>query len=189
MDITFQMIAEANRTLSPMEIKGKNYIEVNQRIKAFRMLYPTGYIVTEILGLENGICTMKATVGYYNEQGTPHALATGTAQEKESSSFINKTSFVENTETSCIGRALGMCGFGIDTSIASFEEVSNAIANQNKPNRQDVTYIRQNCTQEQIDKLLSKYNVSKLEDISAQDMTKIILKLNERFTKEPEVLL
>ena len=54
----------------------------------------------------------------------------GYAQEKESSSFINKTSFIENCETSAVGRALGMCGFGIDTSIASYEEVQNAINNQ-----------------------------------------------------------
>ena len=110
MDITYNMIAEANKTLKPMDIKGKSYIEVNQRIKAFRMLYPTGYIVTEIIGLEDGVITMKATVGYYDEAGNPHALATGTAQEKESSSFINRSSFVENCETSCIGRAIGMVG-------------------------------------------------------------------------------
>ena len=42
----------------------------------------------------------------------------------------NKTSYIENCETSAVGRALGMCGFGIDTSIASAEEVQNAMANQ-----------------------------------------------------------
>ena len=61
--------------------------------------------------------------------------------------------------------------------------------NKKTSSPQYVSYIRQNCTPEQIDKLLARYNVSKLEDISAQDMTKIMLKLNERFTKEPEVLL
>ena len=67
-------------------------------------------------------------------------LGTGTAQEKETSSFINKTSFIENCETSAVGRALGMCGFGIDTSIASAEEVQNAINNQDK-----VEIICQGC--------------------------------------------
>ena len=50
--------------------------------------------------------------------------------EKESTSYINKTSYIENCETSAVGRALGMAGFGIDTSVASYEEVSNAIAQQ-----------------------------------------------------------
>ncbi|MCQ2771082.1 MAG: hypothetical protein MJ236_04705, partial [Clostridia bacterium] len=53
-------------------------------------------------------------------------------QEKESSSFINKTSFIENCETSAVGRALGFAGIGSKTSIASAEEVRNAINNQPK---------------------------------------------------------
>ena len=57
-------------------------------------------------------------------------MATGLAQEKENSSFINKTSFVENCETSAWGRALGNLGIGIDTAVASAEEVKNAILNQ-----------------------------------------------------------
>jgi hypothetical protein len=48
----------------------------------------------------------------------------------QGSSNINKTSYVENCETSAIGRALAMLGIGIDTSIASANEVSDAIAKQ-----------------------------------------------------------
>ena len=62
-------------------------------------------------------------------------IATGTAYEKENSTFINKTSYIENCETSAVGRALGMAGFGIDTSVASAEEVANAIKNQEKETR------------------------------------------------------
>ena len=46
------------------------------------------------------------------------------------STFINKTSALENSETSAVGRALGMYGIGIDTSIASAEEVGNAVKQQ-----------------------------------------------------------
>ena len=52
------------------------------------------------------------------------------AYEKEGSTFINKTSYIENCETSAWGRALGNLGIGIDTSIASAEEVQNAVLNQ-----------------------------------------------------------
>lgn len=130
MSITFEQIAKANATIKTTDIKGKDYAEVNQRIKAFRMVHPNGAITTEIIELENGIVTMKATV--YDDE--LRLIGTGTAQEKETSTFINKTSFIENCETSAVGRALGMCGFGIDTSIASYEEVTNAINNQEKEN-------------------------------------------------------
>ena len=126
--VTFEQIKKANESIKTTDIKGKEYAEVNQRIKAFRMCYPNGSISTEILYLADGIVTMRATVS--NEEG--QILGTGTAQEKETSSFINKTSYIENCETSAVGRALGMCGFGIDTSVASAEEVQNAIRNQNK---------------------------------------------------------
>ena len=97
-------IKKANQALKSTDIKGKGYIEVNQRIKAFRQVYPTGTISTDIVSLENGVVMMKATA--LDEDGK--TLATGFAYEKESSSFINKTSFIENCETSAIGRALGV---------------------------------------------------------------------------------
>lgn len=131
MVITYEDIKKANDSIKPTDIKGKDYAEVNQRIKAFRMLYPTGTISTEMLSNENGVCIFKATVGY-EEDGNFTILGTGTAYEKEGSSFINKTSYIENCETSAVGRALGMAGLGIDTSVASAEEVQNAIANQNR---------------------------------------------------------
>ena len=126
--INYQDIVKANECLQTTDVKGRPYIEVNQRIKAFRMCFPNGSISTEILFLADGIVTMRATV--CNEEG--RILGVGTAQEKETSSFINKTSYIENCETSAVGRALGMCGFGIDTSVASAEEVQNAINNQGK---------------------------------------------------------
>ena len=119
-------LAIANEQIKTTDIKGKDYAEVNQRIKAFRMVYPQGTIETEMLSNENGVVVFKANV--YDEKG--YLIATGTAYEKEDSSFINKTSYIENCETSAVGRALGMAGFGIDVSVASAEEVQNAINNQ-----------------------------------------------------------
>lgn len=125
---TFEQLVQANKTIALMDIKGKQYAVVPERVKAFRMVYPDGSIQTEIYSMGDGIITMKATVS----DGEGKILGTGFAQEKESSSYINKTSFVENCETSAVGRALGMAGFGFDTSIASAEEVANAMMNQNK---------------------------------------------------------
>ena len=121
-----QLLNEANKTLNKVDIKGKDYIPVNERIKAFRMIYPRGQISTEIISLENGVCTMKCWV--YDDHG--NLLGTGHGQEKEGSTFINKTSYIENCETSCIGRALGSCGIGLDNGFASYEEVANAKVQQ-----------------------------------------------------------
>ena len=126
----WQSLVKANAAIRTTNIKGKEYAEVNQRVKAFRTLYPEGFITTEILCREGGLCIIKATVGYYAD-GKSVILATGTAYEKEGSSQINRTSYIENCETSAVGRALGMAGFGIDTSIASADEMSNALLQQN----------------------------------------------------------
>ena len=125
---TWEQLEKANAQCKTTPVKDKPYVEVNQRIKAFRSVCPGGAIITDMLSNENGICVFRATI-YDAEK---NILGTGTAYEKETSSFINKTSYIENCETSAVGRALGMCGFGIDTSIASAEEVANAIQNQNK---------------------------------------------------------
>lgn len=124
----YEELQKANSSIKTTPIKGKDYAEVNQRIMAFRSLCPHGAIVTEMLSNENGVCVFRATV--YDED--KQIIGTGTAYEKESSSYINETSYIENCETSAVGRALGMCGFGIDVSIASAEELKNALLNQNE---------------------------------------------------------
>ena len=128
---TREALEEVNAKMGTIliEKKGKktNYVMVNERVKAFRALCPGGLITTEIIGMEDGVVTMKAEVR--DENG--NLLATGMAQEKETSSFVNNTSYIENCETSAVGRALGFAGIGIDGSMASAEEVANAIMNQN----------------------------------------------------------
>lgn len=126
--ITAETIKSVNERVKKIEVKGKNYTCVAARISAFRELCPVGTISTEILSLADGVVTMKTTIT--DENGK--ILATGMAQEKETSSYINKTSYIENCETSAVGRALGMLGIGSDEQMASAEEVANAINNQNK---------------------------------------------------------
>lgn len=124
-------LAIANEAIKTTDVKGKPYVEVNQRIKAFRMCWPNGSIETEIVSIEDGICVFKASV-YDSEH---NLLGVGHAYEKEASSFINKTSYIENCETSAVGRALGMCGFGIDISVCSAEELENALQQKDNEKR------------------------------------------------------
>ena len=148
-------LAIANEQIKTTDIKGKEYAEVNQRIKAFRMVYPRGSIATHIESLENGVVVMSCEVK--DEQG--NLLGKAYAYEKEDSSFINKTSYIENCCTSCTGRALGYCGFGIDVSVASAEEVANAIENQ-KITEQDA---------KDYEITFGKYKGRKLEEIIKED--------------------
>ena len=70
--------------------------------------------------MQDGTVTIKAIV-----KDNEKILATGHAQEKEGSSFINKVSYIENCETSAVGRALGILGIGADTSVRSFDEMQS----------------------------------------------------------------
>lgn len=132
--ITFEQIQKANEGLTGIDFKGKNYVMVDQRVKAFRKLFPDGFIRTHMVSIEDGVCVMKAEVGsYIDNYHNELIFATGWAYEKESSSYINKTSYIENCETSAVGRALGFLGLGIEGgAICSAEELANAINNQKK---------------------------------------------------------
>jgi len=168
--MTFEDIQRANEQIRTTNIKGKEYAEVNQRIKAFRMVYPGGYIRTELVSNEDGVCVMRAEVGVGDL-----LLGTGTAYEKESSSYINKTSYIENCETSAVGRALGMAGFGIDTSVASYEEVANAQANQGITEAEWKT-LQKLCKAATIDpmSLIGSYGYERASDITGADYAKMV---------------
>lgn len=119
--MNYEDIKKVNALLDTMDIKGKRYIPVNERVKAFRMLCPDGTIETELVKYDDANIIMRAVIKVNGE-----VKATGYAKEVEGSSNINRTSALENAETSAVGRALGFLGIGIDTSIASYEEVTNA---------------------------------------------------------------
>ena len=121
----------SNYQFKTTNIRGKQYVEVNERIKFFRQeeQYKGWSITTNIEHMTDTDVIMCTTI--QNADGV--AVATGYAQEVKGSSNINKTSHIENCETSAVGRALAMLGIGIDTSIASANEVETAIAQSEQP--------------------------------------------------------
>lgn len=182
MDVKYEDIKKANDAIKTTEIKGKDYAEVAQRIKAFRMIYPQGCITTHIHSIENGICVMYATCGYYDETGRLVVLGTGTAYEKEGATMINKTSYIENCETSAVGRALGMAGFGIDVSVASYEEIKTAILNQEteperKATAKQIEMLSKVYTGENLTRLLTANGIEKIEDLPLAKASELISKL------------
>lgn len=123
--------------MKTVNIKGKEYVEVNERLKEFRNNFKDYSLTTEVVELTPEYCVLKAVIT--DDKGI--IRATGLAQESRESSFINKTSYVENCETSAWGRALGNFGIGIDSAICSADELIIALDAQsqqkNKPEKSD----------------------------------------------------
>lgn len=120
--------------MKSINIKGKDYITVNERLKHFRGNIK-GYnpddfkdwaILEDIVEVNDKEGIFKVTI--FNNEGVPKSSAH--AQEYRDNTYINKTSFLENGFTSALGRALGYLGIGIDASIASAQEMVNAVENQ-----------------------------------------------------------
>jgi hypothetical protein len=128
------------KQLKTVDIKGKQYVTVNDRLKYFRENFGGYSLVTTVIHQtdssvvvfnskdvkKEATITLKAEI--VNESGV--VVASGMAHETENSNYINKTSFVENCETSAWGRALANFGIGIDAEVASADEVANQIKNE-----------------------------------------------------------
>nr|WP_241635591.1 hypothetical protein [Fusobacterium gastrosuis] len=110
--------------MKTVNIKGKNYVTVVERLKYFRENYIDWSLETEWLIIEEEKAACRVVIK--NAEGV--IKSTGTAMElrDEKSSLVNKTSHVENCETSAVGRALGNLGIGLDGDVASAEEVELA---------------------------------------------------------------
>lgn len=174
-----------DKKMKTTNIKGKEYVEVNARIKYLRENFKGYQLLSEIVRLDDGVCIIKARL--INAEGVE--VANGLAYEKEGSTFINKTSYIENCETSAWGRCLGNFGIGIDTSVASADEVQNAIKQQSQgtekrsekiekeekisqtePNdenfRKQVTFIADSKDKQKVVvELLGFLNMNKLEEV------------------------
>lgn len=97
----------------------ENYEEVKDRIPKFWAEHPAGGILTELVAFDDLGYIVKATL--IDENGK--AVATGLAQENVTSSGVNKTSALENCETSAIGRALANANYSTGKNRPSREEM------------------------------------------------------------------
>ena len=108
-----------------IDIKGKDYVLVSDRVLYFNETYPNGIIETRLISQpSDDIIVIQAIVTPDVEK--PARRFVDYAQEVIGSTFINKTSAMENASTSAVGRALGFMGIGVLESIASADEVHKA---------------------------------------------------------------
>ena len=154
--------------MKTINIKGKEYVQVNERIGYFHSQKKYDKWGIETIKIKDEVCQIKKDrlvqfrAVIFDE--SKMIRATGHAEEYMGSSYINKTSFIENCETSAIGRALGLLGIGIDTSIASADEVSTAIANQSKDDtpwlkETELKALIEKGTKAQAEKVLAAYKM------------------------------
>ena len=149
--------------MKSVNIKGKEYITVNERLIFFRSQpqYKGWRISEDVVSLDDKEGLFKVTI--INPDGFEMAVAH--AQEYRDSSYINKTSFVENGFTSALGRALGYLGIGIDTDRASADEVQTAVKNQTKDVRDWLNETQLIATlkgtKEQAEKVVANYKMKK----------------------------
>ena len=113
--IKWDDLKKANDLIQTIKLKGKEYAEVKERVIAFRRVYPQGQIISKIDFTDNyAMCHVEI----FDENGI--LLATGHSRE-----YLKREYAVEKSETSAIGRALGFVGFGINTSIASADDMQS----------------------------------------------------------------
>ena len=163
--------------MKPIDIKGKKYVTVNERLIYFRDKCPDYQLISEIIELTEDRVVMKASI-------TMGELvwATGHAYEDRDSTFINKTSFIENCETSAWGRCLANFGIGIEESVASADEVVTAIKQQD-----DLPWLNQ----AQFDGLVGRLNAIKQPEKRQElvDNTYKTYKVNRKYRNQFDELI
>lgn len=136
--------------MKSVNIKGKSYVMVNERVRVFReeMGFKGWTIETRIHELSPDACTMCASI----KAPDGRIVSTGWAREvrTDRTSMVNSTSYVENCETSAVGRALGFLGIGIEDAICSAEELAMAIEAKQK---EDVVTKKVPLTEREQDEL------------------------------------
>jgi hypothetical protein len=130
-----------------INIKGKQYVLVADRVTYFNDNYPNGSITTMLVskpGDETVIVRATVTPDEKNDD----RYFTAYSQAVIGDGMINKTSALENAETSAVGRALGFMGIGVIESIASADELNKTAGSKGYSDRGPAT---RGATVKQID--------------------------------------
>ena len=177
--VDFEKIKDINKRINKTTLKKRDgtvlasqYVQVKDRVLAFREAYADGKIITHVELISDNSCICKAEI-YDGEE----LIATGTAYESREDGGINRNSFVENCETSAVGRAIGFLGIGINTSIASAEEVKKATRASDRQIQLIIDIYER--TGGDFRELLDKYKVQEIDDLTSDQATRIISDLKK----------
>ena len=155
----------ADKSKGEVEIHGKIYLTVARRIDDFRRSeeFKDWSIETELVSADESMVVMKSTI----RDSDGKVAATGFAEENRSLGKINRTSALENAETSAVGRALAFLGLG-GTEIASADEVAGAINQQKQIEANEHLLAHANAVHKYFDDIVSiKESIANEDFISA----------------------
>ena len=180
----------ANPQIKSQKIHGKSYAMVHDRVNYFRgeAMYKDLGIETEVVHFSEEHCVVRAFVR--DKDG--FILASGIAHEwkLDPKSAVNKTSFVENAETSAIGRAMACLGIGIEDAYASAFEVELAKASEGS-SRKDSQTSKSNVIQHpksgkpsQVSEMLGEEADPEPEPEQSSDCKAVLSILNRCKTKQ-----
>lgn len=202
--VSYKQIKEANEEIKTMKVGAGDYAKVSERVNAFRKVYPTGSIITEIENMNEDETEVRILAIIKDGE---NIISTARATEKKEARgkmTINLTDMIENCETSAVGRALGFAGFGIDNEIASGEDIQR---NKYKNKMFEIygnMFIRDDeakyIIKTSIGELMRKFGVNKgdlasmveeklwssLEDLSTNQLLKLEYKLKTINMKDDE---
>lgn len=110
-----------------------SYETVESRLARFWEKHPKGRVLTEVFFHDERRFIVRAEI-YFNQEDT-RPVATGYAEEIVGASPVNRTSALENGETSAIGRALANCNFASIGKRPSKEEMEKVERYKNEPRK------------------------------------------------------
>ena len=175
-----------------VDIKGKMYVLVKDRVVYFNEHFPNGMIITELLSaLTDKTIFMRAVIT--PDADKPNRYFTGFSQATVGDGYINKTSALENCETSAVGRALAMLGIGIIDSIASVDEINKAKtaeATVKEPTVYDraLKAAETAASFERLEELKTKFiDSDKLTDAEKRKLIELLTKKGNDFTKDVQI--
>lgn len=179
--MTKQGEAVTDKTLKDkaIDIRGKKYVMVADRIKYFNEQYPNGSIQSKMW--EHGdIIRVKAYV--LPDVSSPHRVFNGFSESVRGGEGVDRTAAMENCETSAVGRALAMMGIGVLDSVASVDEMRKAGVSDGEPaSGAQMKYINNLCTNKGVlpDVLLKSMGIAEPEKITKAQAGKIITELQK----------
>lgn len=165
--MTYSDLQKVNQSLNMTLIKSKkgspkDFAKCDEKIKAFKMLYPNGGINTTILSIKDGVCVAHAEIT--DEHG--HIIGAGTASKLQTSD--NSDGYIESAETAAVGRALRFVGIGIETISKSETVITVDVELELAKCRQKIMMyaIKHKFDEDKIKAICDRYKVSDLMDLN-----------------------
>jgi hypothetical protein len=157
-----------------------NYETVEARLAKFWEMYPNGRIATSVHYYDDKKVVFRAEI--YKDMADTNPVATGYAEEIRDASPVNRTSHVENAETSAIGRALANHIFQSKTAPRPSREEMAKVARREEPKSDAdlLTKFREACAKAGLD----PQDVAKSAGVDLYELTNESMpKLRDAFKK------